>query len=84
MTQAGNAARSARAAASGSSASRSARTTAMPRAPADATSAMFPRSMPPIANHGTLADSAATWTSPSPASAFPGFVGVAKIVPTPM
>ena len=48
------------------------------------TSSTFAASMPPIANHGSRAAYRAVRMSSSPAVALSGFVGVEKIVPTPM
>jgi hypothetical protein len=57
---------------------RIARTTASRRAPASTTEAGFAASIPPIANHGTVALSTAIATSSSPTAGRPGFVGVAN------
>src|SRR5436190_1857444 len=73
---------SARATDSGSAASRIARTTTTRVAPAAATSPTLPVSIPPIANHGSVAARAAYSTSSTPAAGRPSFVGVSQTGPT--
>ncbi len=72
------------AAARGSGASRIALTTQIRSAPAAVTWATFPGSMPPIANQGTGAISAAVPISSSPVAGRPSLVGVSQMGPTLM